>query len=922
MIIKDKIKLISKAKSKILVLGLILIILVGFFSPEVKVSAQTWQPGDRALCTVMVPDPTSNTGVYTYYKDYFTSYSDCKSWEEKYVPNTTLQRYRISFEKRDGHCEDTSGNIYEYGPISCASTIFKTYKWVNTGQNNDEIVSPGSNTSGDATTAGTCYYGAGSNAASQGIKAKFPKTKQECTNDGSSDWKEGDWTNGGQDKNGQTAPISSGTVSTGASSSSSTRDLFGHCTFDSNFSMGACITSWGYYILVTLPSYILYFTAYMFNIMLALTLGTVLYDNNFLPEAWRIVRDFSNIFFILVLLYISIKMILGLGGSDIKKMIVNVIIAALLINFSMFFTQVVIDSSNILALIFYNKINVVSANPASPSISGTTAGANTQSDIQTGGNYNTVVNGAVNGIQDKDIAAGIVTGFNPANFINPSVAQRLNTKLEEKPKDAGSFYSTVAGCTAGAVGGIVGIPIGCVVGYSLYQAGSNSTLPFAIALAIEVTAFAIYLFASYAFFMAGFSFIGRLIELWILIIFSPFAFMSLSIPQLEGVKYLGFKDWSERLIKTAFMAPIFMFFLLLITKLIQVDIFSPVLDTKTDTSIPRTLIIIAIPAIIYISMLYKATEYAKEGSGEFGKAVIKYGTMAAGLVGGLALTAASGGASIALTAGLGSVASAAKNSQGLKDAASQKGFRGAAARMALRTADYGSKASYDIRKIPGIGNLAKKAGINMEVGKSLGLGALSMKEGGYEQRRKERQEKDLKRAKLLEVSEDEPLKQALNKTESDLQELLGKNAKEIESIDKLIEKKKDEVSAASSKFNAAKGTAGEAAARTALQNANENLDNIKKAKKDLVTGSAYSYTDLPGTGTTTLTGAAILAGTKSIDDLEKDQKTQKQNIRNRNITRKRDQADSIENRWFWGRTNREVAHKIRMEEKLDSGTKH
>lgn len=71
--------------------------------------------------------------------------------------------------------------------------------------------------------------------------------------------------------------------------------------------------------------------------------------------AWGTVRDVANMGFIFILLYASIQMILG-EGKDTRKLIVNMIVAALLINFSLFFTQIVIDASNIIALTFYHAI--------------------------------------------------------------------------------------------------------------------------------------------------------------------------------------------------------------------------------------------------------------------------------------------------------------------------------------------------------------------------------------------------------------------------------------------------------------------------------------------------------------------------------------------------------------------------------------
>ncbi len=72
-------------------------------------------------------------------------------------------------------------------------------------------------------------------------------------------------------------------------------------------------------------------------------------------EAWGTIRDLANMAFIFVLLYAAIQTILGIG-QDTKKLIVRVVVVAILINFSLFFTKVVIDISNILALLFYEAI--------------------------------------------------------------------------------------------------------------------------------------------------------------------------------------------------------------------------------------------------------------------------------------------------------------------------------------------------------------------------------------------------------------------------------------------------------------------------------------------------------------------------------------------------------------------------------------
>ncbi len=85
------------------------------------------------------------------------------------------------------------------------------------------------------------------------------------------------------------------------------------------------------------------------------------YRNDFIQQGWGAVRDVANIFFIVALLYIAIQTTLNLGGHG-KKTISQIIIIALIINFSLFTTKVVIDASNILAKVFYNNINSVDPN--------------------------------------------------------------------------------------------------------------------------------------------------------------------------------------------------------------------------------------------------------------------------------------------------------------------------------------------------------------------------------------------------------------------------------------------------------------------------------------------------------------------------------------------------------------------------------
>ncbi|MEK7662311.1 MAG: hypothetical protein AAB355_02330 [Patescibacteria group bacterium] len=107
--------------------------------------------------------------------------------------------------------------------------------------------------------------------------------------------------------------------------------------------------------ILTIMSYALKVTAAFFDLSMQFTLNiserTKLLG---IQDSWVVVRDLLNIVFIFVILWIAIKTILQLG--DDRKLLGSIIISALLINFSLFFTQVIIDSSNVIAFQFYNGI--------------------------------------------------------------------------------------------------------------------------------------------------------------------------------------------------------------------------------------------------------------------------------------------------------------------------------------------------------------------------------------------------------------------------------------------------------------------------------------------------------------------------------------------------------------------------------------
>jgi hypothetical protein len=64
---------------------------------------------------------------------------------------------------------------------------------------------------------------------------------------------------------------------------------------------------------------------------------------------WVIIRDIFNLTFIFGLVFIGFKMILGSDESGTRRWLINLIMAALLVNFSLFITKFIVDFTNIAA---------------------------------------------------------------------------------------------------------------------------------------------------------------------------------------------------------------------------------------------------------------------------------------------------------------------------------------------------------------------------------------------------------------------------------------------------------------------------------------------------------------------------------------------------------------------------------------------
>ncbi len=341
-----------------------------------------------------------------------------------------------------------------------------------------------------------------------------------------------------------------------------------------------CIAQLIYYVVFVPTSYIFGLAGMFFDTTFNYSIQDKSYNNSFVVEGWGIIRDFCNIFFIFVLLYVAFSTILGLGHSKPKEMIVNVVIIGLLINFSLFTAQVIIDTSNILARVFYNSDAVKV----------------TKDGVDQAG-----ANGVI------PISASIVSKVDPQQLIINSSRVSVLNKATGEEASAGNKNSTLG------VGGFILITL--------------------LASAVNVVGFIVFL-------MVGIMLVSRVIGLWFAMIFAPLAFFSYTVPQMQGMSMVGWKHWWPETIKLAFLAPIFIFFLYLILRFIELGF--GLGDAAKESGINFVLLTM-IPFIFIMVLLWKAKDVAKDLSGKLGQGI----TGGISAVGGMALGGAALGAAFA-----------------------------------------------------------------------------------------------------------------------------------------------------------------------------------------------------------------------------------------------------------------------------------
>ncbi len=98
-----------------------------------------------------------------------------------------------------------------------------------------------------------------------------------------------------------------------------------------------------------------------FFLKYAVDLNFSIPESEFLINAWKIVRDFANLFFAFAMLAIGIATIVGWEEYQAQKMLPKLLLIALLINFSLIFCVAIVDIGNAFAKYFESAISPAQA---------------------------------------------------------------------------------------------------------------------------------------------------------------------------------------------------------------------------------------------------------------------------------------------------------------------------------------------------------------------------------------------------------------------------------------------------------------------------------------------------------------------------------------------------------------------------------
>jgi len=467
-------------------------------------------------------------------------------------------------------------------------------------------------------------------------------------------------------------------------------DGFPSCSIWHTSTYGGCIGIGLYWLFFKSTSFVFELSGRVLDFTLFYSINDTSYRSPFVVQGWGIVRDFCNMFFIFVLLYIAFGTILKLNGVKTKEMIINVVIIGLLINFSLFATQVIIDASNILTRVFYNQNTI---------ITGTQTLKDAEDKPILDNNNKPIIISELGESGEIKLSEAIVSKVDPQKLI---IKASTVDAIPQKGVDEGEQPTGIS------AGGFIIVVL--------------------LATAVNVVGII-------AFLSCAIIFIARVLGLWLAMILAPIAFFSYTVPALRDMKMIGWKKWWPDTLKMAFLAPVFAFFMYLIVGFMDKGLGIINADSKTGMNFVVAMIV---PFVFIMLLLMKAKSIAKDMSGEMGSAITKAGAIA----GGVALGAATGGAAMLGRQTLGRAAANISQSNKFRDWSASHGRFGKIMNKAIGGVGAGS---FDARGVKIAGKDLSSTGL--KVGKNV-------KTGGFTKSREEKVKKEEEYAnKMLDTSD-------------------------------------------------------------------------------------------------------------------------------------------------------------------------
>jgi len=369
-------------------------------------------------------------------------------------------------------------------------------------------------------------------------------------------------------------------------------------------------------------------------------------------DTWAALRDLINLSFIFILLFAAIRTILGLESPG--KIIKNIVLAALFINFSMFFTRAMVDASNSVALFFYDRLV-------------------DSSSVTTGDSSLWGLN--------SDRGTALVNAY-----VGPL---KLTTLYNSKDTSQVSVGNTDA---------------------SAVSYGTIITVGILGSLMLGLVAF--------VFLAIAFMFIIRYAALVLILIFSPFGFISSELPMIGEYN----KQWWETLKSQLLFPPIFMILTWISLKVIanlgfetnsgglREALTAAAGQAPKEDSIALVINFLVIMVLIIMSLLI-SIETASKGSQAL-SGFYKKSTKWAG-------TAMFGGASLVGEFGLGTPAQMLKKTNLYKklEARAPESF---ASRLALGAIDTARTTSFDARNTGFVKQFGATTGLDAGTGRKTG----------------------------------------------------------------------------------------------------------------------------------------------------------------------------------------------------------